>query len=103
MRNTKVLMAVLAMAGIAAGATGAVAQACVETIGEAAAPDRMTAQRQAYEAMLRGADENLWRQWLARSQRIGEAPGWTVRKLTSSCTPRGSVTQCRVSGILCRN
>lgn len=103
MQNVKGLVAALALAGIAAGATGASAQSCVETIGEATAPDRATAQRQAYEAMLRGADENLWRQWLARSQKIGEAPGWTVRKLTSNCTPRGTGTFCRVSGILCRN
>jgi hypothetical protein len=103
MAKMQVLVAVGVLAVLTAGGTGATAQSCAETIGEATAPDRATAQRQAYEAMLRGADENLWRQWLARSQKIGEAPGWTIRKLTSTCNPSGGRTMCRVSAILCRN
>lgn len=87
---------------LAASVTGAAAQGCVQSIGEAAAGNRDAALRQAYEAMLRGAGEAVWRSWLASSQRIGEAPGYSVSKMTTNCSPRGGGTFCRVSAVLCR-
>ena len=96
------LTAAIGFLMLAAGTTGAAAQACQEGIGEAGAPDRGTALVQAYDAMLRGVDQAAWRQWQARGQRIGEAPGFTVRKLTTNCSPRGAGSFCRVQAVLCR-
>jgi len=94
--------AAAAVAMLVCGVTGAAAQGCVESVGEASAPTRDVAVRIAYESMLRRTGDATWRQWLSRGQRIGDAPGFTIRKLTTNCTPRSSPISCRVTATLCR-
>ena len=102
MSRTSGFALALGVALLAAGATGANAQACRESIGEATGASRDGALRQAYEGMLHGLSDNTWRQWMARGQRIGDVPGYTLRKLSTNCTPRGAGMFCRVTGFACR-
>ena len=96
----------LALAGflvLVAGSSAAHAQVCVDSVGEAGAPSREPALMQAYQAMLRAVDPALLQAWQSRSQKLGEAPGYTVRKLTTNCAARGAGQFCRISATLCRD
>ncbi len=81
----------------------AAAQGCVENTTRASGPSRDAALRQAYETILRATDPALWKTWVSTSQRIGEAPGYAVRKLTSKCSAGGAGQICHVEVTLCKN
>ncbi len=81
----------------------AFAQVCVEKAAEGTGPNRDAAMRQAYAAVLQATDPQLLRAWTAGTQRIGEAPGYTVRKLTSKCTQGGAGQICRIEVNICKN
>ena len=88
---------------VAAGSSSAFAQVCVDKAAEGTAPNRDAAMRQAYAAVLLAIDPQLLRAWTAAGQRIGEAPGYTVRKLTSKCAQGGAGQVCRVEVNVCKN
>ena len=102
MRNLAGKVLATGMMFVLAASPAAFAQGCVESVGEATAPSREPALRQAYESMLRAADANLLSAWQGSSQRVGEAPGYMVRKLTTNCAARGAGQFCRISATLCR-
>ena len=88
---------------LTAGSGGALAQACFDKAAEGTGPSRDAAMRQAYAAVLQATDPQLLRAWTAASQRVGEAPGYTVRKLTSKCAQGGAGQSCRVEVNICKN
>jgi hypothetical protein len=92
----------LAMAFLAAGASTAAAQ-CEDRVGQGTGQTRDAALRAAYEAALKTPDERLLKAWIAAGQKVGEAPGHTVRKLTSNCSAGGAGQICRIAVTLCRN
>ena len=96
-------MAIAVAAAFAGAATGAAAQQCWERTAEANAPSRDAAIRSAYSSVLRAVDPGLVQAWTAGGQRLGDAPGYTVRKLTNNCTPGGAGQTCRISATICRN
>lgn len=59
--------------------------------------------RQAYEAVLRGVSPQLLGAWNASGQRIGDAPGHSVRKLTNKCSASGGAQRCRIEATICKN
>jgi hypothetical protein len=86
---------------LALGGTAS-AQTCVEKAAEGTGPTRDLAMRAAYDAALRAVDPQLGQRWSAGNMRIGEAPGYTVQKLTTKCAAGGSGQICRVEIIVCR-
>src|SRR5262245_61515315 len=95
--------ALIAVAMLSASGTGTVAQPCTESVGEGTAANKVTALHQAYEAILKTTDENLWRAWVARSRTIGSAPGYKVSKLRSKCSSGGTGQICRMTATLCKD
>lgn len=85
-----------------AGAGSASAQ-CVNKAGEGTGGSKDAAMFQAYEAVLQATDWGMWSKWMASSQKVGVAPGYTVSKLTSKCSAGGIGQVCRVQATLCRN
>ncbi len=93
----------IAVAALAIAApSSAFAQECYDKAGEATASSRDEALKLAYEAALKATDQRLWQSWLAGGRRIGDAPGWTIRKMTSQCSAGGAGQNCRVMVTLCR-
>lgn len=101
MLNRAAVYAVAAVV-MAAAASAVGAQECYDRAGEGTAPTRDEALRLAYEATLKATDQRLWQAWMSGARRIGDAPGWVVRKMTSNCTPSGAGQTCRVMVTLCR-
>lgn len=93
----------LAIIGFLAGASGASAQQCVNKAGEGTGGSKDAAMFQAYEAVLQATSWPMWSQWMASSQKIGVAPGYTVSRLSSKCAAGGLGQTCRVQATLCRN
>ncbi len=87
---------------LGATATGAYAQQCSELTGEASGPTREAALSQAFEGVLQAKDQRSWQAWRSGSLRVGDAPGYAVRKLSSQCTPNRAGQSCRVTVLLCR-
>lgn len=101
---SKLTSITLALAlSIAAGSSSAFAQACFDKAAEGTGPNRDAAMRQAYAAVLQATDPQLLRAWTAGTQRIGDAPGYTVRKLTSKCAQGGAGQICRIEVNICKN
>jgi hypothetical protein len=97
-----------ALALAMAGASGAAAQApgsgdrCPTRAADATAESRDAAMRLGYEISLQAFDPRLAKTWIARGSRVGEAPGYTVRRLVTKCQPRGRQHSCYVEVSLCR-
>ena len=85
---------------LGATGTGAFAQQCSELTGEASGPTREAALSQAFEGVLQVKDRRSWQAWLSGSRRVGDAPGYVVRKLSSQCTPNRAGQSCRVTVVL---
>lgn len=101
-RSTASAAAALAIALMIGGAGQVAAQECIDRAGEGTAPNRDAAMQAAYAAALRATDAALYRTWVDRNGKIGEAPGWTVRRMTAKCTATGSAQSCRVETTMCR-
>lgn len=90
---------VLSLASIAPAA----AQGCVNKAGEGTNTTEDGAKFQAYEAILQATDWGMWGAWMASSQKVGVAPGYTVKNLKSKCTKGGGLGfTCRVQATLCK-
>lgn len=87
---------------MAVGGAGAAAQGCIARSGEAAASNRDVALRAAFETMVRAVDPATAQRWIAAGRTVGDVPGYTIVKMTSTCTPTGSSYSCRISATLCR-
>ena len=52
--------------------------------------------------MLQGTDWGMWAQWMASSQKVGEAPGYKVSNVRTRCTAGGALgRECVMQGKLC--
>jgi hypothetical protein len=94
--------------GVAAGlslcliaSTGAQAQ-CNTIGGKGTEGTTEGAKSQAYEAMLQGTDWGMWAAWMAQGQKLGVAPGYTVRGLKFRCKPGGWGMECRSQATFCK-
>lgn len=101
------LAAVLAAGFVVAVPAVATAQkagaSCVNKAGEGTNTTEDGAKFQAYEAVLQATDWGMWSSWMASSQKIGVAPGYTVKNLKSRCTKgSGLGFTCRVQATLCQ-
>ncbi len=99
---SKIKVAFIAAAAILAVTSGANAQ-CVNKAGEGTGGSKDSAMFQAYEAILQATSWPMWSQWMASSQKVGVAPGYTVSKLSSKCSAGGLGQTCRVQATLCKN
>lgn len=100
--------ALIAAAVLVLGGTGATAQGapstqnCVVRAAEAISASRESAMDLAYESVLQSVDRRMAQTWASRGRRIGDAPGYQVRKINTRCTPRGTSQSCTVEASLCR-
>ena len=101
-------LAGIAMGVMLAGANAVYAQApgsgerCPLRAADATAESRESAMRLGYEIALQAFDARLAKTWADRGRRVGEAPGYTVRRLVTKCQPRGRQHSCYVEVTLCR-
>jgi hypothetical protein len=84
-------------------AAGAVAHAaCINKAGKGTGGNDESAKFQAWEAVLQGTDWGMWAQWMASSQKVGEAPGYKVSNVRTRCTAGGALgRECVMQGKLC--
>jgi hypothetical protein len=87
-----------AVLGLATSANAA----CINKAGEGTNSTLDGAKFQAYEAVLQATDWGMWSQWMASSQKVGVAPGYTVKNLKSTCKPGGLGQTCIVQASLCK-
>lgn len=102
MWKNALLASLLAGASLLAATGSASAQECAERAGEATAPSKDAAMTGAYEAVLKAVDPNLLRAWSTTSRKIGEAPGYSIRKMTAQCRAGGQGQICRIVATICR-
>jgi hypothetical protein len=97
-------IALVAAGGLLAGTTAPGAQKanCVVKAGQGTNTTEDGAKFQAYEAVLQATDWGMWASWMASSQKIGVAPGYTVSNTKSKCTKGGLGYECVVQAKLCK-
>jgi hypothetical protein len=78
------------------------AKTCIKKAGQGTNTTEDGAKFQAYEAILQATDWGMWASWMATSQKIGVAPGYTVSKVSSKCTKGGLGSSCVVQATLCK-
>lgn len=100
---SKVTSVAVAAAAIVFASAGAASAQCVNKAGEGTGNSKDAAMFQAYEAVLQATDWGMWSVWMASSQKVGVAPGYTVSKLSSKCSAGGIGQVCRVQATLCKN
>lgn len=96
-------VAVAAAAIVFVASAGSASAQCVNKAGEGTGNSKDAAMFQAYEAVLQATNWGMWSAWMASSQKVGVAPGYTVSKLSSKCTAGGLGQVCRVQATLCKN
>jgi len=102
-KTSLVAAAVLGVAAAVATTAPAHAQGCVNKAGEGTNTTEDGAKFQAYEAILQATDWGMWAAWMASSQKIGTAPGYSVKNVKSKCTKgTGLGFTCRVQATLCK-
>jgi hypothetical protein len=89
------VLGIMALSGVAQAA-------CINKAGEGTNSTLDGAKFQAYEAVLQATDWGMWSQWMATSQKVGVAPGYTVKNLKSTCKPGGLGQTCVVQATLCK-
>jgi hypothetical protein len=82
--------------------SGAANAACINKAGEGTNTTLDGAKFQAYEAVLQATDWGMWSQWMSTSQKIGVAPGYTVKNVKSTCKAGGLGQTCIVQATLCK-
>ncbi|HWB45509.1 MAG TPA: hypothetical protein VG900_08730 [Hyphomicrobiaceae bacterium] len=93
--------AVVLVAAVAAGSSGAQAQ-CNTIGGKGTAWDAEGAKFQAYEAMLQGTDWGMWAAWMASGAKVGDAPGYSVKGLRFRCGKGGVGAECHGRATFCK-
>lgn len=103
-RKTSIVCGLALCMAAAFASTPSMAQsACVNKAGEGTNTTMDGAKFQAYEAILQATDWGSWASWMASSQKVGTAPGYTVKNLKSKCkTGEGLGHVCVVSATLCK-
>ena len=98
-RNSMILATVLAAM---TGSGAAHAQTCWDKAAEGSGVSREAAMRQAYLTVLRATDPQLANAWVAANQRVGDAPGYDVRKLSVNCAQGGPGQICKIEVTICK-
>jgi hypothetical protein len=93
----------LLLAATAMVAAAAVAQAeCVTKAGKGTGGSDDSAKFQAWEAVLQATSWPMWSSWMVSSQTVGQAPGYKVSNVKTSCTAGGMLgRECRIQAKLC--
>jgi hypothetical protein len=92
----------VAVVTLLAGAGAAAHAACISKAGRGTGGNDDSAKFQAWEAVLQGTDWGAWANWMATSQKVGEAPGYKVSNVKARCTAGGTLgRECTVQGKLC--
>lgn len=79
------------------------AKSCVTKAGQGTNTTEEGAKFQAYEAILQATDWGMWASWMATSQKIGQAPGYSVSKLKFKCEKgTGLGSTCVGQATLCK-
>ncbi len=98
----KLIAASVISAALIMGLSGAHAETCEDKAAEGSGPSRDAALRQAFATALQAVDPQALQRWLGAGMRVGEAPGYAVRKLSVNCTQGGPGQVCRIETTLCR-
>lgn len=86
--TTLLVHAVISTTAVCFGSVTAFAQ-CVEKSGTGTGGNDKSAQFQSWEAILQSIDWAAWASWMADNQRIGTAPGYSVKDLKVDCKDGG--------------
>ena len=100
--TSAVIAAVGASALIVAASAPADARTCINKAGQGTNTTEEGAKFQAYEAILQATDWGIWANWMVTSQKIGQAPGYTVRSVRFKCQPGGLGSTCVGQATLCK-
>jgi hypothetical protein len=80
-----------------------VGRSCFQKAGEGTNTTEEGAKFQAYEAILQATDWGMWASWMASSQKVGVAPGYTVSNVRFRCTKgTGLGSTCTGQATLCQ-
>jgi len=100
--TSAVIAAVGASALIVAASAPADARTCINKAGQGTNTTEEGAKFQAYEAILQATDWGMWANWMVTSQKIGQAPGYTVSRVRFKCQPGGLGSTCVGQATLCK-
>ena len=100
--SRKLIAAPVVVAALVWGAAGALAESCEDKAAEGSGPSREAAMRQAFATVLQATDPQVLQLWLGARMRVGEAPGYAVRKLSVNCTQGGPGQICKIETTLCK-
>lgn len=79
------------------------AKNCVSKAGLGTGSTDENARFQAWEAVLQATNWGSWATWMSSSQRIGEAPGYSVSNFKQRCTAGGGLgRECTLQAKLCQ-
>lgn len=78
------------------------AQGCLNKAGEGTGSSVDGAKFQAWEAVLQATSWPMWSQFMAGSQKVGDAPGYKVSNIKSRCTTGGLGQVCTIQATLCK-
>lgn len=100
MRRNSMILAMMLAAMTGSGA--ARAETCWDKAAEGSGASRDAAMRQAYLTVLAATDPQLANAWVAANQRVGDAPGYAVRKLSLNCVQGGLGQNCKIEVTICK-
>lgn len=99
----KLLLQTIFAAGLLLFAAGSAEAQCVTKSGQGTGSNEENAAFQAWEAVLQGTDWGSWANWMATSQKVGTAPGFSVSDYRMQCGPGGFLGQeCVARATLCK-
>ena len=82
---------------------GAASAQCIKKAGEGTAGTKDGAMFQAYEIILQTTDFfGVWAPWITSGGKVGEAPGYTVKRKKSRCRKGGLGYVCTYHATLCK-
>lgn len=89
---------------LAQGAKAAkTAKTCVSKAGQGTGSTDDNARFQAWEAVLQATDWGSWASWMSSKNRIGDAPGYSVKNLKQRCIAGGGLgRECTIQATLCK-
>lgn len=102
MRKLTLASAVAAVVLAVSLAPAAEAKTCIKKAGQGTNSTEEGAKFQAWEAVLQATDWGMWSQFMATSQKVGVAPGYTVSNLRAKCGKGGIGSECIVQATLCK-
>jgi len=91
------------LATVLIAATSAASAQCIKKAGEGTDGTKDGAMFQAYEIILQTTDFfGVWAPWIASGGKIGQAPGYVVKRPKSRCKKGGLGYVCVYQATLCK-